>query len=73
MSKNENVILTKIEGHEAKIILGSPEETAAKKKRADKLTAIKIALTYIESHGGRKMTPEKAMEIADKFLAWLEK
>lgn len=56
-------------GHKAKITLGNPTE----KKMVDKLNAMKIALTYIESQGMMKVTPKKATEIADEFLKWLEK
>ena len=56
-------------GHKAKITLGNPED----KKKADKLNAMRMALTYIESQGMIKVTPKKATEIADEFLEWLEK
>lgn len=70
MNKEEpNEILTKIGKHEAKIILGNP----ADKKKADKLNAMRIALTYIEGQEKTDVTPEEATKIADKFLAWLEK
>ena len=56
-------------GHKAKIILGNPAE----QKKVDKLSAMRIALTYIEGQGMTKVTPKKAIEIADEFLEWLEK
>jgi len=62
-----------VDGHKLKVTVGGPGDKLASQKRIDKLNAMKIALTYTERHGVRKMTPEKAMEIADKFLAWLEK
>ena len=77
MSKKEEEILTKIEGvdgqqHEAKIILASPEETAAKKKRADKLSAMKMAFSYIEIRRV-KADVKESIKIADEYLEWLEK
>lgn len=67
--KKEEEILTKLGGHDAKITLGNP----ADKKKMDKLSAMRIALTYIESQSMMKVTPKKATEIADEFLKWLEK
>ena len=56
-------------GHRAKIKLGNP----AQQKRVDKLNSMRVALTYIEGQGMTKVTPKKAIEIADEFLKWLEK
>lgn len=67
MKKEE--ISTKLGGHKAKITLGNPIQ----QKRADKLNSMRIALTYIESQGMIKVTPKKAIEIADEFLEWLKK
>jgi len=59
-----------------KVTLADPKEMAeqrlVEKKRADKLNSMKIAMTYIEIQRMRKVTPEEAIEIADKFLKWLE-
>jgi len=69
MNKEEpNEILTNIGGHKAKIVLGTP----ADKKRANKLSAMRITLTYVETQR-RKVTPEQSIEIAEKYLKWLEK
>ena len=69
MNKEEpSEILTNIGDHKAKIILGNP----ADKKKTDKLSAMRIALTYIESQD-KKATPKQAIKIADEFLEWLEK
>jgi len=65
MSKEE--IRTKIGGHDAKITLGNP----VNQKRVDKLNAMRIAMTYIEGQD-MEATPEKAIEIANEFLEWLE-
>lgn len=61
-------ILTEIGGHKAKLILGNP----ADKKKVDKQIAMRMTLTYIESQR-RKATPEQTIEIAEKYLKWLEK
>lgn len=55
-------------GHRAKITVANP----AAQKKTDKLSSMRIALTYIESQN-MKVSPEKAIKIADIFLAWLEK
>ena len=73
MSKKEEEILTNLGGHDAKITLGNPADKLAAQKRIDKLNAMRIALTYIEGQNMVEVTPEKATEIADKFLAWIEK
>lgn len=67
MKKEE--IRAKFGGHKAKITLGNPIQ----QKRADKLNSMRMALTYIESQDMTKVTPKKAIEIADEFLEWLEK
>jgi|GEM_PF-3488627 len=77
MSKKEQEepkeILTEVGGLKTKFILTTEAEKLAAKKRINKLDAMKIAMTYIQDQRMRKMTPEKAMEIAGKFLVWLEK
>jgi len=67
--KKEEEIITKLGNHQAKIILGDPAE----KKKMDKLNAMKIAMTFIGDRRMRKMTPKETTEIADEFLAWLER
>jgi len=71
--KKEEEILAKLGGHNAKITLGNPADRRAEQKRIDKLNSMRIALTYIEGQGMIKVTPKKAIEIADEFLKWLEK
>lgn len=73
MSKKEEEILMKLGGHDAKMILKSPVEREKEQKRINKLNAMRIALTYIEGQNLVEVTPEKATEIADKFLSWIEK
>lgn len=70
---NKEEIRTKVGGHDAKISFGNPIDKLAEQKRMDKLNAMRIALTYIESQGMIKVSPEEATKIADKFLKWLEK
>lgn len=59
---------TELGGHPAKIFVGSSDFS----KRANKVTAVKIALTYVEVTR-KKVTPKEVMAIADEFLGWLEK
>ena len=59
-----------------KVMLGNPkeirEQKAAEVERMDKLNAMRIAMTHIETQG-LKVDPKKATEIADEFLKWLKK
>lgn len=64
---------TLIEGHQLKVSVADPVDKLAEKKRIDKLNSMRIALTYIEGQGMTKVTPKKAIKIADEFLEWLEK
>jgi len=68
MKKKEEVEEIDLGSHKARITLGNP----ADKKKNDKLSSMRIALTYIESQN-MKVTPKKAIKIADEFLKWLEK
>lgn len=70
MKKEGDIKEIRLGGHRAKLTLGG---TSAERKRIDKLNAMRIAMTYIESQGMTKVTPKKATEIADEFLKWLEK
>ena len=49
--------------HPVRITLG--------KDKLDKLNAMRIALTYVESQEAKK-TPEEVIKIADKFQKWLD-
>jgi len=73
MKKEEEVLIDP----KVKVILANPganpEDRLVEKRKNDKLSSMKIALTYIEIQRMRKVTPEEATEIADKFLEWLEK
>jgi len=63
-------------GKDMKVMLGNPKEIRAQKaaevERMDKLNAMRIAMTHIETQG-LKVDPKKATEIADEFLKWLKK
>lgn len=69
----EKEIRKKLGDVDAKIILKNPAEMAKEQKRIDKLSAMRITLTYIETQSMRKVSPEKTMEIADKYMEWLKK
>lgn len=73
MKKEEEMKEITLGGHKAKITLANPEDKVAEQKRVDRLNAMRIALTYVESQSMLKVTPKKAIEIADEFLEWLEK
>lgn len=59
--------------HPLKVTISNPADKLAEQKRMDKLNSMRIALTYIEGQGMMKVTPKKAIEIADEFLEWLKK
>lgn len=68
--KSEEILTGK---HPLKVTIANPADKLAEQKRVDKLNAMRIALTYIEGQGMMKVTPKKAIKIADEFLGWLEK
>jgi len=59
-----------------KVMLGDPREKqkqkAAEIERMDKLNAMRIAMTHIETQE-LKVDPKEATKIADEFLKWLKK
>lgn len=67
MNEEAKEIPINLGGHKAKVVLGD----SSVQKKVDKLSAMRIALTYIESQN-MQATPQKAIEIANEFLAWLE-
>jgi len=73
MGMKENEVLM---GKGMKVTLANPkemlEQKLAEKERIDKLNAMRIAMTHIETQG-LKVDPKKATEIADEFLKWLKK
>jgi len=66
--KEDEVTEIKLGSHKARLTLSDP----AAMKKADKLSAMRITLTYVETQR-RKVTPEQTIEIAEKYLKWLEK